>query len=95
LPKKSELVIINSEIGDESAMGPSASIELKEEYSEWLASITNNFNTSPKQFSDFQNKYYYFLDKFYQESSYAGRGKINYNLLPNALLNIFSISNCK
>lgn len=86
---------ISSGAGDESAMGPSASIELKEEYRAWLKSITNNFNTSPKQFSDFQDKYYYFLDKFHLQSPYAGRGKINYNLLPNALLNIFSISKCK
>jgi hypothetical protein len=39
LPKKNELVIINSEIGDESAMGPSASIELQKEYRAWLTSI--------------------------------------------------------
>jgi hypothetical protein len=69
--------------------------ELKEEYEAWIVSITNNFKTKPKQFSDLQGKYDYFLNQFNQHSGYAGGdAKIRPGFQPNALLTIFSKTNC-
>jgi hypothetical protein len=77
-----------------SAMGASASRNLKDEYEAWLQSITKNFTIKPIQFSDFRDKYNYFLEQFYQNGPYRRRGEINYNLKPDALFSIFTNSNC-
>jgi hypothetical protein len=55
----------------------------------------NNYTSKPKQFADFKGQYNYFLGLFYKNSPYAGKGQINPNLMPTALLTIFSNSNCK
>lgn len=77
------------------AMGSSANPLIVSEYQNWISSITSNNTIYPKQFSDFGGQFYYFLNLFYQNSTYANIGAINTNLQPLALLNIFSSSNCK
>jgi hypothetical protein len=56
----------------------------------------NNYTSKPKQFDDFKGKYGYFLNQFYKfANGYADKVQINPNLMPTALLTIFSNSNCK
>jgi hypothetical protein len=79
-----------------TAMRSSAPKALKDEYRTWVESITNNYKTKPKVFSDFQGKYDYFLEQFSLHSGYSTNidGKIRPGFQPNALLSIFSKSNC-
>lgn len=92
-------ILIGSE--DAMGMGSSAPLNIVIEYRNWISTITNSNTQYPKQFSAFGydannvNKYYYFLNLFYQHSLYVGIGAINNTLQPSALLNIFSTSNCK
>ncbi|WP_316769430.1 hypothetical protein [Pedobacter frigiditerrae] len=86
--------IINGS-GSANAMGSTASIAVRDEYRAWISSITNNNTTYPKQFSDFGGQYYYFLNKFHQNANGYSDGLVKTDLPPNALLNIFSSSNCK
>lgn len=87
--------IINGS-GDANAMGSTASLTIVQEYKGWLDTITNGNTEYPKQFSNFGSKYYYFLNKFYQNAyGYAGIGSMKTDLPPNAILNIFLTSNCK
>lgn len=92
--------IINGS-SEASGMGSTAPVSVKDEYQDWIKTITNNNTTYPKLFSDFtadinnNNKYYHFLNLFYQHSPYANKGVVNTTLQPSALLNIFSTSNCK
>lgn len=81
--------------GNATAMGSTASTAVRDEYRDWIKSITNNNTTYPKQFSDFGGQYYYFLNKFHQNTVGYSGGLVKTNLPPNALLNIFSPSNCK
>jgi hypothetical protein len=78
-----------------TAMGDGAPKALEDEYKAWVESITNNYKTKPKAFSDFQGKYDYFLKQFSLHSGYSSKeGKIRPGFQPNALLSIFSKSNC-
>jgi hypothetical protein len=79
-----------------TAMGDGAPVELKNEYRAWVESITKNYKTKPKAFSDFQGKYDHFLEQFSLHSGYSTEkeGKIRPGFQPNALLSIFSKSNC-
>jgi hypothetical protein len=79
-----------------TAMGDGAPKALKDEYRTWVESITKNYKTKPKAFSDFQGKYDYFLEQFSLNSGYSTNkdGKIRPGFQPNALLSIFSKSNC-
>lgn len=92
--------IINGS-SEASGMGSTAPQTVVIEYRNWINNITSNNATYPKLFSDFttdlnnNNKYYYFLNLFYQHSPYANKGVVNTTLQPSALLNIFSTSNCK
>lgn len=96
MKKKSHIILLI-----ESIMACKAQQTVKDEYEDWVNDITNNNTTYPKQFSDFGvdannvNKYYHFLGLFYQHSSYANIGLKHNSMQPNALLNIFSTSNCK
>jgi hypothetical protein len=68
--------------------------KIKEEYKDWLDTITRNNTTQPKQFSDLLGKYNYFLEQFHKYPPYND-GIIHTSLLPNALLTFFSTSNCR
>jgi hypothetical protein len=82
--------------GDPTAMGSTAPQSVLDEYEKWVKTITNKYTTTPKQFADFQGQYNHFLTQFYQNANgYAGKGQINPNLIPTALLSVFSTSNCK
>lgn len=87
--------------GSSGAGGLGADIDASTqlEYRNWIKTFTNNDTTFPKQFSDLVdannvNRYYYFLDKFYQHSKYKNLGTVNNTMQPSALLNIFSTANC-
>lgn len=69
--------------------------DIKQEYRAWLDEITASNTKYPKTIADFGGHYFYFMEKFRQYSGYANMGNIDYNLKPNSLLNLFSISNCK
>jgi hypothetical protein len=76
------------------AMGSGASQMIIDDYTEWLKRITNNYRTTPKEFSDFQGDYNNFLWIFYLGSPYQYQGKVKSDLLPTALLTFFSTPNC-
>ncbi|MGM0580192.1 MAG: hypothetical protein ACQETL_05905 [Bacteroidota bacterium] len=63
--------------------------ETQIEYLLWLENISNGFTHIPS-WSEMSDKYFYFMEKFIEEKS-AYNFPIDYNLLPNALLNI---NNC-
>ncbi|MCJ8208198.1 hypothetical protein MUY27_00670 [Mucilaginibacter sp. RS28] len=76
------------------------STSVRNEYSTWLKSITNNGNSFPKSFTEMfpddtaKQTYFYFLEKYrdqYQpgDSHYS---PINYNLLPTAIFKVTSKS---
>jgi len=78
-----------------SAMGSTASIELRTEYRNWVKSITNNNTAYPKQLSDLGGQYYTFLNKFREHAYGYDVGIVKTDLPPDALLNIFNSTNCK
>ena len=78
-----------------SAIGSTASIELRTEYRNWVKSITNNNTAYPKQLSDLGGQYYTFLNKFREHAYGYDVGIVKTDLPPDALLNIFNSTNCK
>ena len=86
--------IINGS-NDATAMGSTASQAIVIEYRNWISTITNGNTEYPKQFSDFRGQYHYFLNLFHQNAFGYSDGLVKSDLLPGALLNIFSSSNCK
>lgn len=69
---------------------------LQAEYLNWINQITDNRTTFPTEFSEIQDKYFYFLEKFREVN--AGN---NYSspsiptLKPEAMLSIFKNSPCQ
>lgn len=56
------------------------------QYVEWISQASNDFTTLPS-WSDLSEKYFYFLEEFIKEKPDYNY-PIDYNLLPNALLNL-------
>ncbi len=72
-----------------------ASQDIKEDYDDWIDQITNNRTTFPTEYSQIQDKYMYFLEKFREVNTgniYSSPSLST--LLPEAMLSAFKNSPC-
>ena len=87
--------IIRDRSSQDALQNSNVPTAIKQEYVDWLNTITANNTKYPKTFNDLDGKYFYFMEKFKQYSGYAGMGNIKTDMNPNTLLTLFSTTNCK
>lgn len=77
--------------GYATALGQFADADIREDYIEWIISLTNNATAYPNVVSitDFETKYFQFLTEFNNSDPIYGGGTIIQSLKPNALKKIF------